>query len=49
MGGHGRSVRGPGSVGGQRGVMGGHHEVVEGQWEAIAVDHELIVNSKMYL
>ena len=37
MGGHGRSVRGPGrSVGGQRGVMGDHHEVVEGQWEAIA-------------
>ena len=24
------------SVGGQRGVMGDHREVVEGQWEAIA-------------
>ena len=32
-----RSVRGPGrSVGCQRGVIGGHHEVVEGQWETIA-------------
>ena len=25
------------SVGGQRGVMGGHRDVVEGQWEAIAI------------
>ena len=24
-------------MGGQRGVMGGHREVVEGQWEAIAI------------
>ena len=24
-------------MGGQRGVMGGHGEVVEGQWEAIAI------------
>ena len=31
-------MRGPGrSVGGQWGAMGGHREVVEGQWEAIAI------------
>ena len=34
VGGHWRPVRGPGrSVG----AMGGHREVVEGQWEAIAI------------
>ena len=38
IGGHGRSVRVlERSVGGQRGVMGGHREIVEGQWEAIAI------------